>query len=414
MSDAPGRQRRVTALLTTTAFASCARRSACSQRSSSTICAARWPRRSATSACCARSSAAISRSRSKSYLDDTELLLGKALGLVATILDVDELEDGMLRAQLSPVRLFELIERARQGNRAHFEVRQLRCDIDVDPEMTRAARSRPVRARDREHARQRDALRTARWPLRDLGEARRERRSRSRSATTGRRCRPPIASRSSAATSRSSAVARPRARTAASACTSASSRSRRTAARSTSRSAAISAPCSSRAFLDDRDDVGAALPVAADRDDRDGDLGGRRHRARGRARVEAAADPAICSTRWSRRHWSCRRPCSAITCLVSLGPHSLIGRAWHTVVRRRHRVHVHRRGDRGDGRLAAAGRRRGARRPGRRRAQPDRRGAHARRVAGARARDRHAAACRRPASSPARCSGSRARSATTA
>jgi signal transduction histidine kinase len=71
----------------------------------------------------------------KSYLDDTELLLGKALGLVATILDVDELEDGMLHAQLMPVKLAELIERARAGNRAHFEVRQLRCDVDVDPEM---------------------------------------------------------------------------------------------------------------------------------------------------------------------------------------------------------------------------------------------------------------------------------------
>ena len=74
-----------------------------------------------------------------------ELLLGKALGLVATILDVDELEDGMLRAQLAPVKLVELIERARAGNRAHFEVRQLRCDVDVDPELDRRARSRSVR-----------------------------------------------------------------------------------------------------------------------------------------------------------------------------------------------------------------------------------------------------------------------------
>jgi signal transduction histidine kinase len=71
----------------------------------------------------------------KAYLDDVELLLGKALGLVSTILDVDELEDGMLRAQLAPVKLLELIERARDGNRAHFEVRQLRCDVDVDPDM---------------------------------------------------------------------------------------------------------------------------------------------------------------------------------------------------------------------------------------------------------------------------------------
>jgi signal transduction histidine kinase len=74
-------------------------------------------------------------SQLKQYLDDAELLLGKALGLVATILDVDELEDGMLRAVPQPVRLIELIDRARAGNRAHFEVRQLACDVDVDPEL---------------------------------------------------------------------------------------------------------------------------------------------------------------------------------------------------------------------------------------------------------------------------------------
>jgi two-component system heavy metal sensor histidine kinase CusS len=71
----------------------------------------------------------------RSYLDDTEVLIGKALGLVATILDVDELEDGMLHAERAPVRLVELIERARNGNRAHFEVRNLRCDVDIDPEL---------------------------------------------------------------------------------------------------------------------------------------------------------------------------------------------------------------------------------------------------------------------------------------
>jgi signal transduction histidine kinase len=71
----------------------------------------------------------------KSYFDDAELLLGKALGLVSTILDVDELEDGMLRAVPQPVKLVELIDRARDGNRAHFEVRELRVDVDVDPEL---------------------------------------------------------------------------------------------------------------------------------------------------------------------------------------------------------------------------------------------------------------------------------------
>jgi signal transduction histidine kinase len=73
-------------------------------------------------------------SQSLQYVDDANLLVGKALSLVATILDVDELEDGILRAALSPVKLLELIERARAGNRAHFEVRQLRCDVDCDPE----------------------------------------------------------------------------------------------------------------------------------------------------------------------------------------------------------------------------------------------------------------------------------------
>jgi two-component system, OmpR family, heavy metal sensor histidine kinase CusS len=72
----------------------------------------------------------------KQYIDDANLLLGKALSLVATILDVDELEDGILRAVKTPVKLVELIDRARAGNRAHFEVRQLRVDVDVDPEMT--------------------------------------------------------------------------------------------------------------------------------------------------------------------------------------------------------------------------------------------------------------------------------------
>src|SRR5262249_14604026 len=69
------------------------------------------------------------------YIDDATTLVGKALGLVATILDVDELEDGILRANPQPARLVELIDRARAGNRAHFEVRQLRLDQDVDPEL---------------------------------------------------------------------------------------------------------------------------------------------------------------------------------------------------------------------------------------------------------------------------------------
>src|SRR6187455_3075434 len=45
------------------------------------------------------------------YIDDAHLLVGKALSLVSTILDVDELEDGILRAVPQPVKLTELVER---------------------------------------------------------------------------------------------------------------------------------------------------------------------------------------------------------------------------------------------------------------------------------------------------------------
>ncbi len=69
------------------------------------------------------------------YIDDATTLVGKALSLVATILDVDELEDGILRAQPAPVRIIELIDRARAGNRASFEVRELTVEVDVDPDL---------------------------------------------------------------------------------------------------------------------------------------------------------------------------------------------------------------------------------------------------------------------------------------
>jgi signal transduction histidine kinase len=71
----------------------------------------------------------------RAYVDDAETLVTRALGLVATILDVDELEDGMLRAHPIPVKLSELIERARAGNRAHFEVRQLSLRVDVPADL---------------------------------------------------------------------------------------------------------------------------------------------------------------------------------------------------------------------------------------------------------------------------------------
>jgi signal transduction histidine kinase len=70
------------------------------------------------------------------YLEDCGVLVTKALSLVATILDVDELEDGILHAQRSATKLSELVDRARAGNRAHFEVRQLTLVVDLDHEMT--------------------------------------------------------------------------------------------------------------------------------------------------------------------------------------------------------------------------------------------------------------------------------------
>ncbi len=76
------------------------------------------------------------RATMTTYLDDATTLVGKVLGLVATILDVDELEDGILRVVRSPVKIVELIERARSGNRAHLEVRQLRFELACDPELT--------------------------------------------------------------------------------------------------------------------------------------------------------------------------------------------------------------------------------------------------------------------------------------
>ena len=69
------------------------------------------------------------------YIDDADTLVQKALGLVATILDVDELEDGILRADRQPVKLAELIGHARAGIRAHVEVRQLQYELVCDPEL---------------------------------------------------------------------------------------------------------------------------------------------------------------------------------------------------------------------------------------------------------------------------------------
>jgi signal transduction histidine kinase len=69
------------------------------------------------------------------YVDDASALIHKALGLVATILDVDELEDGILHAEPQPVQLGELIEHAQIAIRAHFEVRELRFELELAPDL---------------------------------------------------------------------------------------------------------------------------------------------------------------------------------------------------------------------------------------------------------------------------------------
>lgn len=71
----------------------------------------------------------------QALLDDAGTLVQKVLGLVSTILDVDELEDGILRAHLTSVRLVELVDRARSGNRASFEMRQLAVEVAVADDM---------------------------------------------------------------------------------------------------------------------------------------------------------------------------------------------------------------------------------------------------------------------------------------
>ena len=70
------------------------------------------------------------------YLDDASTLVDRTLGLVATILDVDELEEGLLRAVAVPVRMGDLIERTRTSIRAHYEVRGLQFEVTCDPELT--------------------------------------------------------------------------------------------------------------------------------------------------------------------------------------------------------------------------------------------------------------------------------------
>ncbi|HWO22892.1 MAG TPA: HAMP domain-containing sensor histidine kinase [Kofleriaceae bacterium] len=71
--------------------------------------------------------------RAARYIDDAHTHVERALSLVATILDVDELEEGLLRVEPVLVRMTELIDRSRTSIRAHYEVRQLRFEATCAP-----------------------------------------------------------------------------------------------------------------------------------------------------------------------------------------------------------------------------------------------------------------------------------------
>lgn len=74
-------------------------------------------------------SSGVEAARLAEYLDDVETLLDKALGLVSTILDVEELEDGLLRAFPSEVTFAQLVERALAGHHRELERRGLRLEV---------------------------------------------------------------------------------------------------------------------------------------------------------------------------------------------------------------------------------------------------------------------------------------------
>lgn len=68
--------------------------------------------------------------RVREYLDDVTTLLDKTLGLVSTILDVEELEDGMLHARPTATTFRALVDRALAGHMRQFERRGLTLSVD--------------------------------------------------------------------------------------------------------------------------------------------------------------------------------------------------------------------------------------------------------------------------------------------
>jgi signal transduction histidine kinase len=76
-----------------------------------------------------------SPARLSGLVDDTKELLTKALSLVATILDVDELEDGMLRVAPRTAPLRPLIDAAWGASLAGAQVRDVRWEPGVPAEL---------------------------------------------------------------------------------------------------------------------------------------------------------------------------------------------------------------------------------------------------------------------------------------
>ena len=66
-------------------------------------------------------------------LEDCSALVAKALALLTSILDVEELEEGVLRARPVLTEVYALVQRAASVNRPAMRIRQLRVSVDVAP-----------------------------------------------------------------------------------------------------------------------------------------------------------------------------------------------------------------------------------------------------------------------------------------
>jgi two-component system CheB/CheR fusion protein len=63
-------------------------------------------------------------------------LVAKSLALLTTILDVEELEDGVLKARRVATEVDDLVQRAASVNRPAMRIRQLRVSVEVTAGLT--------------------------------------------------------------------------------------------------------------------------------------------------------------------------------------------------------------------------------------------------------------------------------------